>query len=588
MGKWTIDFMSRCGTAYHITIDGKIGADMSLTPAADPFVTEEEGDADLFVPVRTQSGYVRVVTNDIGMVRKIIPDCGGTRKVTMTNAQSGVVVWKGYVQPKMLSMQMYKGAQVVSIPVECCLSALRYTVYDSASIDIPVSKMLASMLNSDFNEFFFNGDVFEEDGWLHKKVKTSLFILSNKTHFEVLSDLCAFFGWTCRSIADTVVFGFHRNVDCEHADGFLFLSTDSNVLSTDGDQHTPVTAGISYIDVSDSGDNNCIMSIGAGYREAVVRCNLDSYDQRIELSRTALAQAIDNGTLGTDYIEREYTEDGERYKEEYWTTQPQVTVGNWKISSVNTGYWLDKKGSQNVDDWVPLIMSYVTYKAIYDPSDPYNPWVAVGSFPSEVRFVSVQTYTFGSKGKLTIKGAQVGMVNIGSRAFYGSEIDIPAGGLSGTISIRATGYIKDLTIEFRADEEEDYTNESSVEFRRVSGGKYADIRNIDTVLCVHQEWLRPSMNTLLNADGSLCRGLRYGSQLLFNPLQVLADEAAAEGSMRSVLVEFTVRREMLSSDITPMKQVMFDRQLYWPVAISCNWREDMIRVKLLERNAIPR
>lgn len=43
MGRWTIDFMSRTGTPYHIAIDGKIGADMSLTPAADPFVTQEEG-----------------------------------------------------------------------------------------------------------------------------------------------------------------------------------------------------------------------------------------------------------------------------------------------------------------------------------------------------------------------------------------------------------------------------------------------------------------------------------------------------------------------------------------------------------------
>ena len=135
--------MSRTGTPYHIAIDGKIGADMSLTPAADPFVTQEEGDADLFVPVRTQSGSIRIETDDAQLIRNIIPDSGGTRKVSVTNAQSGVVVWKGYVQPKMLSMRLFSGQQVVSIPVECGLAALKYRAYNYASIELPVSKMLA-------------------------------------------------------------------------------------------------------------------------------------------------------------------------------------------------------------------------------------------------------------------------------------------------------------------------------------------------------------------------------------------------------------------------------------------------------------
>lgn|GEM_PF-7080710 len=584
MGRWTIDFMSRTGTPYHIAIDGKIGADMSLTPAADPFVTQEEGDADLFVPVRTQSGSIRVVTDDAQLIRNIIPNSGGTRKVSVMNAQSGVVVWKGYVQPKMLSMRLFSGQQVVSIPVECGLAALKYRAYNYASMELPVSKMLAFMLTSEFGDFSFNGYCFDHQGWLHKKVKTSLFVGDDKSHFDVLSDLCTFFGWTCRSMADSVVFAFHRNIDAEYMTDFF--STDGNVLNTDGDQNTPLYVDRVDIDVSDSGDDNANMIVGAGIREAVVRCSLDSYDQQIEVSRTALAQAIDNGTLDSQWVEREYTEAGERYKDEYWTDQQQVTVGNWKISSVNARYSLNKHDSYNVEEWEPLIMSYNTYKAVYDSSDPYNPWVAVDVFPSEVRLVSVQTYTFGSKGKLTIKGASIGKVVIGGQTFYGSEIDIPAGGLSGTIDIRAAGEIKGLSLEFKADSDENYTNDSEVEFRSLSGRSFAEVKTIDTVLCVKRQWMRPNMNNLLNADGSLCEGLSYGGSLL-NPLQVLADEAAAEGSRKSVLIEFTVRREMLSSDVTPMKDVLFEQELYWPVAISHDWREDMIFLKLVGRYTHP-
>lgn len=585
MGQWTIDFMSRTGIAYHIAIDGKVGDDMSLTPAADPFVTQEEGDEDLFVPVRTQSGSIRVVTDDAQLIRNIIPDSGGTRKVSVTNAQSGVVVWKGYVQPKMLSMRLFSGKQVVSIPVECGLAALKYRAYNYASVELPVSKMLAFMLTSEFSNFNFNGYCFENQGWLHKKVKTSLFVGDDKSHFDVLSDLCAFFGWTCRSMANSVVFAFHRNVDAEYMTEFF--STDANVLNTDGDQNTPVNVDRVEIDVSDSGDDEANMIVGAGVREAVVRCSLNSYDQQIEVSRTALAQAIDNGTLSSQHVEREYTEAGERYKDEYWTDQQQVTVGNWKISSVNASYYVNKHDSYNVEEWEPAITAHSTYKAKYDSSDPYNPWLAVDVFPSEVRFVSVQTYTFGSKGKLTIKGASIGKVVIGGQTFYGSEIDIPAGGVSGTVDIRASGYIKGLSIEFKADADESYTNDSDVEFRSLSGSSFSEVKNIDTVLCVKQQWMRPNMNNLLNADGSLCEGLSYGGSLPLNPLQVLADEAAAEGSRKSVLIEFTVRREMLSSEVTPMKEVAFEQDLYWPVAISHDWREDMIFLKLVGRYTHP-
>ena len=577
--------MSRTGIAYHIAIDGKVGDDMSLTPAAEPFVTQEEGDEDLFVPVRTQSGSIRVVTDDAQLIRNIIPDSGGTRKVSVTNAQSGVVVWKGYVQPKMLSMRLFSGKQVVSIPVECGLAALKYRSYNYASVELPVSKMLAFMLTSEFSNFNFNGYCFENQGWLHKKVKTALFVGDDKSHFDVLSDLCAFFGWTCRSMANSVVFAFHRNVDAEYMTEFF--STDANVLNTDGDQNTPVNVDRVEIDVSDSGDDDANMIVGAGIREAVVRCSLNSYDQQIEVSRTALAQAIDNGTLSSQHVEREYTEAGERYKDEYWTDQQQVTVGNWKISSVNARYFVNKHDSYNVEEWEPVIAAYNTYKSLYDSSDPYNPWVAVDVFPSEVRFVSVQTYTFGSKGKLTIKGASIGKVVIGGQTFYGSEIDIPAGGVSGKVDIRASGYIKGLSLEFKAEADESYTNDSDVEFRSLSGSNFSEVKNIDTVLCVKQQWMRPNMNNLLNADGTLCEGLSYGGSLPLNPLQVLADEAAAEGSRKSVLIEFTVRREMLSSEVTPMKEVAFEQDLYWPVAISHDWREDMIFLKLVGRYTHP-
>ena len=61
---WKIPFMSlRTGTVYTVNIfdDAYSGAGVTLKGAAEPFVTEENDDDDIFMPVRTQSGYLRIV-----------------------------------------------------------------------------------------------------------------------------------------------------------------------------------------------------------------------------------------------------------------------------------------------------------------------------------------------------------------------------------------------------------------------------------------------------------------------------------------------------------------------------------------------
>ena len=66
------NFKSLNGTTYTVQVDG---VTLSTTPplAATPFSTEEDGDTDVFTPVRTQTGYLRLMSTDLSTWRSMIP-----------------------------------------------------------------------------------------------------------------------------------------------------------------------------------------------------------------------------------------------------------------------------------------------------------------------------------------------------------------------------------------------------------------------------------------------------------------------------------------------------------------------------------
>ena len=69
---YTQNFKALNGTIYTVLVDG---VTLSTTPplAADPFTTREDDDDDVFKPVRTQSGYLRLQSTDLATWRSLIP-----------------------------------------------------------------------------------------------------------------------------------------------------------------------------------------------------------------------------------------------------------------------------------------------------------------------------------------------------------------------------------------------------------------------------------------------------------------------------------------------------------------------------------
>ena len=109
---WKIKFKSlRAGTDYTVNIykDGTLpsGYPLTLEGGAQSFVTEEDDNDDQFTPIRTQTGYIRIVDdgkaiNDSNVEvaynwKELLPLNDTDRPVTLTDGNNNVV-WCGFMQ----------------------------------------------------------------------------------------------------------------------------------------------------------------------------------------------------------------------------------------------------------------------------------------------------------------------------------------------------------------------------------------------------------------------------------------------------------------------------------------------------------
>jgi len=89
------NFAALDGTIMTLTIGNVTIPTGVVTPplADDPFTTEEEADTDMFMPTRTQTGYVRLSSMDKSAWRAFIP--GGTCDKPVTLTAGNAIVWQG-------------------------------------------------------------------------------------------------------------------------------------------------------------------------------------------------------------------------------------------------------------------------------------------------------------------------------------------------------------------------------------------------------------------------------------------------------------------------------------------------------------
>jgi hypothetical protein len=221
---YIIPFKSfRQGTDYRLCIweDGYTGAEVTLEPAADPFTTEEDGDEDVFTPVRTQTGTIRIVDSGAVSWRSIMPLNDLQKPVTLEVMNEPV--WVGYLQSENYDGVLYGNPQERELPVQCPLSVLeaiqvRTTETEMRNFAYVLKYIIDSLpsYTNTVNDPVINRVIVQGGSdarqWLMNKVDWMNYVRSDDVDgdtprydlLEILTDICRFWGWTARVMQRTL------------------------------------------------------------------------------------------------------------------------------------------------------------------------------------------------------------------------------------------------------------------------------------------------------------------------------------------------------------------------------------------------
>lgn len=288
---WKIPFKSLVeGEDYCVNIYDSAfsGQPVTLYGAASPFETQEDDSDDTFTPVRTQSGYIRIVdtgedaSGNTFDWRDLTPVRTLDRPVTLTDGNDNVV-WMGYIQPQNYTGKLYGGVQEREFPVMCLFSALQgVNVADTPTSMEDFAYIIRELVEAaahpvDVSTYYFHGD--NNVAKLLVEVDRTNFATSDGdacSYYSLLEDMCRFWGWTARMVGTEIAF---VHGDIEEGDTYLEVTPANLTRLASG-----LSAGTEYSITSASITGDIFRStsldetILSGYNRAIVHADVRSLD----------------------------------------------------------------------------------------------------------------------------------------------------------------------------------------------------------------------------------------------------------------------------------------------------------------------
>lgn len=369
MNNYTITFVSlRAGTVYTLSIGGGTGTAIPLKGAAQPFTTQEDDTDDMFTPVRTQSGYIRIVDDGKDANgnsfdwRDLIPATGTSRPVVLSHVEGGntIVDWMGYIQPQNFSGVLYGGTQEREFPVYCGLSGLQnVTLADMGTASAPVSfaftlyRMFYQLPSIQFTTFAVQGGDDARE-WLMKKMDWRNFYNADGTPSynaaQIFEEICKFWGWTARTDGQTV---YLTCMDDETEQNWLMLDISElqSLTASSGTVDQPASSIQLTGDIFVSTDND--ETVEQGVKSAVVKSDVNKADAIIKFAPKDLEDYMgdpsiwvaDQDTPGMGYYRTatKYSLDGQTMKAMPYTS----SVGGFERRTIFSS--ADSENSSKVD-----------------------------------------------------------------------------------------------------------------------------------------------------------------------------------------------------------------------------------------------
>jgi hypothetical protein len=149
--------------------------------------------------------------------------------------------------------------------------------------------------------------------------------------------------------------------------------------------------------------------------------------------------------------------------------------------------------------------------------------------------------------------------------------------------------IRGTEIEFTSKETQEINSSiSEISHSAAGNSQFSKDVGIDSLMCVQEAYIRNSQNFVLDYDGlTPIKGIYdyVDGTNEFNPLRRLANNAASEMNTVAEMYQLNIRRELFNGEITPLSILYMeelDANLY-PVSISRDWRDEVLKLKLLKR-----
>ena len=350
--KYTISFQSVGGTNYTVNIlqDGFSGTAKRLQASDKPFTINEDNSEDYFSPIRSQSGYLRIINK--------ATDLDGNpfdyKELIATNAQSHQVqlmsgnniVWLGYIKPVVLTNTLFGYCNVVEIPIQCPLAVLKTTnlSFDTTTgtfltMGQIIHMLFSKLANITWGNLYLTANISHKDqlnnSWpfpdLNSSVSMFNFMENNNPEMasgstylnytatwedetpcaEVLEKICRFWGWCLYTRGADIYLVAPGTIHDYYQIAFSSLASQLGSASpTEADDPTDIE-DLTYMSTKHSEEYL------QGYRKVNIEADVNAED-------VVYRPELEDLDYNTSPSVNTYTKDGKRTKSyQSWLNNPE-------------------------------------------------------------------------------------------------------------------------------------------------------------------------------------------------------------------------------------------------------------------------
>ena len=318
---YTLLFKSLKGTDYRLIIDG--GGTL-IDGAASAFETQEDADADMFTPVRTQKGYFRFLGySDHATWLNMIPNDSLSKSVKLYVDSN--VKWQGFITPQVYQNDFPGiGRQEHEIPVQCPLSVL-----DTVDVSTDINSHPVVTFGQLLQEYIFKtltaagvtitgyhiqGTATVTAARLNYKVMWANFVETDSTgalkpkytYKQILEEVCKLFGYTCRMQGSYIYFTMPVTQSGQSQVGFTYYGASGLWNSSTGQASAGSYAARGSFSISDSMlvDTNNNEEVHPGVGKVTVRSDINILDNLVEIPYDEIYDQYNVGVPNNNIIIR--------------------------------------------------------------------------------------------------------------------------------------------------------------------------------------------------------------------------------------------------------------------------------------------